>query len=238
MKCKKVRKNFQEYLEGTLESARKKKLEDHIKGCSSCKKELESLKTYFNSMGSIEPIRAPDGFLRSVRQRIEEAKKPARIIPIRIKVPLELAGAVAAIVIAVIVFRNIIPEKRELRPQLAKEKIEEIETPGEISTQEKVRDIESMVEEKAAAPDEIATPKELKSQRDMEAPQELPYPQEAAKEIHKEDLVTSLNEIAGDGELEISTPLEMESHERIPSQKESKSQRDLKAPEEFSSPSE
>jgi hypothetical protein len=192
MRCNKARKLLQEYLEGTLESVKKKKLEEHIKGCISCKKELESLNEYFTTMGSIESINAPEEFLKSVRKRIEEAQKPRTIVPIRIKVPLELAGAVAAIVIAVIIFRNMLPG--DLKTQ------RDLQTPPGIETPRA-----------RGAPRVPEVPREHEASRHPEAPQKSKTAKDesAAKEPGEENLVSSLKEVSGNeaGEASEEKPL-------------------------------
>jgi hypothetical protein len=213
MKCNKAKKLLQEYLEGTLESAKKKKLEEHIKGCISCKKELESLNEYFTTMESIESISAPEEFLKSVRKRIEEAQKPKKIVPIRIKVPLELAGAVAAIVIAVIIFRNMLPVDLKTK--------RELQTPPRVVT--------SRAHE---VPREHEAPQKSKTAKD----------ESSAKETGKENLVSSLKKASGNEASEAPDDLKahhkLSSPSEFSTQKELKTQRDIQTQEEFVYPRE
>jgi len=136
------------YIDGSLDKERTAALEAHIAGCERCRHELELLTAYREKMVSLKEAKAPSGFIEGVRSRIESAekegskKKPLFSLP-RIKVPLELAGALAVVLIAVVIFRNVIPQKEQ--PPVpavitAPEKTEEIADPakqeGPLSSQE------------------------------------------------------------------------------------------------------
>lgn len=148
MKCKEVRKLLSVYIDGPLDKERTAALEAHIAGCERCRHELELFSAYRVRMASLKEAKAPSGFIEGVRSRIRSAekegskKKPLFSLP-RIKVPLELAGALAVVLIAVVIFRNVIPQKEQ--PPVpavitAPEKTEEIAEPakqeGPLSSQE------------------------------------------------------------------------------------------------------
>lgn len=70
------------------------------------REELDRLREYFDALGSLEPIRAPSGFLNTVRERIERPSLIRRLfVPLHTKIPLELAGLGATIAIVLVVLK-------------------------------------------------------------------------------------------------------------------------------------
>ena len=129
MKCREAKKLLGLYIDGSLDEGRRGALEAHIAECESCAHDLELLSAYREKLLSLRDVKAPSGFLFKVRRRIQDTGKevPKRrpsIFSPRLKVPLELAGALAVVLIAVVIFRNVMPQKeRPLAP--ASEKTEE-----------------------------------------------------------------------------------------------------------------
>jgi hypothetical protein len=118
MKCREAKKLLSAYTDGSLDRERTAAFEAHIAGCERCEHELELFSAYRERMASLKEAKAPSGFIMGVRSRIRGAekegpkKKPLFSLP-RIKVPLELAGALAVVLIAVVIFRNVIPQKEQ-----------------------------------------------------------------------------------------------------------------------------
>ena len=118
MKCREAKKLLSAYIDGSLDKERTAAFEAHIAVCERCGHELNLFSAYRERMASLKESKAPSGFIEGVRRRIRSAekegskRKPLFSLP-RIKVPLELAGAVAVVLIAVVIFRNVIPQKEQ-----------------------------------------------------------------------------------------------------------------------------
>jgi RNA polymerase sigma factor (sigma-70 family) len=81
-------------------------IDEHLLACPKCNEEFASLKALIRELGSMESFKAPDDFLEKIHERLEpwgSFRKIMRIlfVPGRIKIPLELATAVA---MAVLIF--------------------------------------------------------------------------------------------------------------------------------------
>lgn len=108
--CPEIRNLLSEYLDDALDAKAKALADEHLRTCPACREELDSLKTLVKGIGSLESVKAPADFLDRLHKRME---RPSRIsqmrewlfYPLRVKIPLQLAGAA---VIALILF-SILP---------------------------------------------------------------------------------------------------------------------------------
>lgn len=148
MKCRKTRKLLGEYIDGSLDSESAEALEAHVSSCDRCTRELEALRAYREKLASLRDAKAPTGFLIGVKNSIEAAekespKREAFFSSPRIKVPLELAGALAVVLIAVVIFRNVSPQReRQLLPTTQQMEEKRAETAAEFDKEEKTETIE------------------------------------------------------------------------------------------------
>ncbi|MBI2447119.1 MAG: zf-HC2 domain-containing protein, partial [Candidatus Omnitrophica bacterium] len=127
MECDKVKGFLSEYIDGVLDAQVKKLIDEHLPACKSCSEELASLNACIKELGVLKGVEAPGNFLEKVHERIERKAGFSKIIqtlfiPVRIKVPLEIA-AVAAMVILTI---NLMESERKTTYMPAKPKIEEM----------------------------------------------------------------------------------------------------------------
>ncbi len=111
MECAGIRELLSEYIDGTLDAQARAAVEKHISICERCKEELASLSAMVEELGSLEEVKAPADFLEKIHERMEPRFGFDWIVrklflPIRIKIPLELA-AVATITILVFFVFNI-----------------------------------------------------------------------------------------------------------------------------------
>ncbi len=93
-------------------------MEEHLADCRTCAAELASLRTYLEAMDSLPQVQAPAGFLTSVHERLEQPGLLKRLLtwvflPLKVKLPFEAAGLVAASVLVVLLYRGIGPEKAQ-----------------------------------------------------------------------------------------------------------------------------
>ncbi len=111
MECRKVQRHLSAFMDGVLDAQTSTFIKKHLSACRECQKELESLKTLVRDLGNLETVRAPDDFLEQLHKRMDAGSDFRRwirilFVPFRVKVPLELATAVAmAVVIFAIVYR-------------------------------------------------------------------------------------------------------------------------------------
>jgi hypothetical protein len=83
MNCAKIQAKLLEYLTGELKGNLIRSMEDHLKTCPACQKELMGLKKtfwLFNQLPSVElPPEQAEKFLLEVRQKIRPQIRPKRI---------------------------------------------------------------------------------------------------------------------------------------------------------------
>jgi hypothetical protein len=108
--CSEIRNLLSEYLDNALDAKAKALADEHLRTCQACRDELDSLKALVKELGAIESVRAPADFLDQLHKRMERPSKfsPLRewlFYPLRVKIPLQLAGAA---VMALILF-SILP---------------------------------------------------------------------------------------------------------------------------------
>jgi hypothetical protein len=121
MRCREAKKLLSDYIEGSLDKRRTESLEAHIAGCKQCTQELSTLRVYQERMASLREAQAPPGFLFGVKSRVRSAdqawpKRGSILSSPRVKVPLELAGVLAVVLIAVVIFRNVAPQREQQVP--------------------------------------------------------------------------------------------------------------------------
>jgi len=109
MNCEKVKGLLSEYVDGVLDPKTKALVDEHLSACKDCQDELASLKALVNELGSLEPVAPPADFLDQLHERMEERSPFSRIlrtlfVPMRLKIPLECAGAVAVAILVFSVF--------------------------------------------------------------------------------------------------------------------------------------
>ncbi|RPJ23266.1 MAG: hypothetical protein EHM26_00220 [Desulfobacteraceae bacterium] len=108
--CSEIRNLLSEYLDDALDAKAKALTDEHLRTCPACLEELDSLKALVKGIGSIGPVKAPPDFLAQLHQRMERPSKLSKMrdwlfYPLRVKIPLQLAGAA---VTALIIF-SILP---------------------------------------------------------------------------------------------------------------------------------
>ena len=108
--CSEIRTLLSEYLDDALDAKARALADEHLRSCPACRVELDSLKTLVKDLGSIESVRAPADFLDQLHKRMERPSRVSTLrewlfYPLRVKIPLQLAGAA---VMAFIIF-SILP---------------------------------------------------------------------------------------------------------------------------------
>ncbi|PXF54735.1 MAG: hypothetical protein C4B58_15645 [Deltaproteobacteria bacterium] len=116
MDCSKIKELLSEYIDGTLDRRTKALIEEHLLTCRGCKEELDSLEALLKELRSLDAVDAPDDFLEKFHERMEPSPWFRRImrilfVPWRIKIPLELTGAVATVLLIVSIIHIQQPER-------------------------------------------------------------------------------------------------------------------------------
>jgi hypothetical protein len=117
MDCGEIKERLSAYVDDVLDAESKAVVEKHLSTCKDCQQELVSLKALVRELGSLESVEPPRDFLDQVHERIEARSWFPKIlrtlfVPMRVKIPLEFAGAVA---VAILVFAVLHTQKDQLR---------------------------------------------------------------------------------------------------------------------------
>lgn len=103
MKCDLPRELLSGYLDGELDSERKKQVEKHLKGCERCRHELAELRQLDQQVRTVEIEEPSREFIFSVNRRImEKVKSKPRFSMFRLS-PILVPVAVAALVLIVLI---------------------------------------------------------------------------------------------------------------------------------------
>jgi hypothetical protein len=98
MACSRIRALLSEYLDDTLAPQDRKAVAEHLRECAECRGELAALSAVVRELGELEPAEPPGDFLTQLHDRMDarfSLKKLARMVfmPLRVKLPLQLASA-------------------------------------------------------------------------------------------------------------------------------------------------
>jgi len=115
--CSEIKTLLSEYLDDALDDKAKALADEHLRTCPACREELDSLKALVKDIGSLESVKAPADFLTQVHKRMERHSRLSRIqewlfYPLRVKIPLQLAGAA---VMAFLIFSILSVQETPLR---------------------------------------------------------------------------------------------------------------------------
>ena len=118
MHCSQITDLLSEYVDDALDPSTRAHVEEHLADCRTCAAELASLRTYLEAMDSLPQVQAPAGFLTSVHERLEQPGLFKRLLtwlffPLKVKLPFEAAGLVAASLLVVLLYRGTDPEKAQ-----------------------------------------------------------------------------------------------------------------------------
>jgi hypothetical protein len=116
--CSQITDLLSEYVDDILDPSTRAQVEEHLADCRTCTAELASLRTYLEAMDSLPQVQAPAGFLENLHERLEEPGLFKRLLtwvffPMKVKLPFEVAGLVAASLLVVLLYRGTEPEKAQ-----------------------------------------------------------------------------------------------------------------------------
>jgi hypothetical protein len=101
-----VRDKLSEYIDGMLSQEEASAVKEHLDHCPACMDEYEETVKIIGHMNQMESLDPPDSFVEKVHERIEGPSSLQKLIkglffPLKIKIPLELAGVVAAALLVI-----------------------------------------------------------------------------------------------------------------------------------------
>ena len=137
MECGEIKELLSEYVDDVLDAETKAVMDKHISTCKDCQEELASLKALVSDLGSLESVEPPRDFLDQLHERMEKRSRFSEIlralfVPMRVKIPLEFAGAAT---VAVLVFSFLYTQKDQLKLPEAP-----VSLKNEMATQEVLRE--------------------------------------------------------------------------------------------------
>ncbi len=166
MRCGKAHLLLDDYLRGTLASAERDAVAEHLVSCGKCSAELEFLKRYREGLASVPPLRAPAGFLAKVRDGIarDTAARPAArrgiigrlFLPLKIKLPLEAAGLLATAALVFVLVKPTLDESMRPAPSVPRQEQEVAAAKAPERRKAQVRYYAAAKAKRAATPDRIA----------------------------------------------------------------------------------
>jgi hypothetical protein len=117
MKCGEIKERLSEYVDDILDPETKALVDEHLSACEDCQHTLASLRAVVSELGALESVEPPENFLDQLHERMEKRFRFPKILrilflPMRVKIPLEFAGAVA---VAILVFSILHTQKDQLR---------------------------------------------------------------------------------------------------------------------------
>jgi hypothetical protein len=117
MDCGEIKERLSAYVDDVLDAESRAVVEEHLSTCKDCQQELVSLKALVRELGSLESVEPPKDFLDQLHERIEARSWFPKVlrtlfVPMRVKIPLEFAGAVA---VAILVFSVLHTQKDQLK---------------------------------------------------------------------------------------------------------------------------
>jgi hypothetical protein len=110
MNCGEIKELLSEYVDEVLDVKTKALVDEHLSTCKDCQQEFASLKTLVNELGSLESVAPPKDFLNQLHERMEQRSWFSKIlrtlfVPMRVKIPLEFAGAAVMVILVFSILR-------------------------------------------------------------------------------------------------------------------------------------
>lgn len=118
MECPRASSLLSQYIDGDLSPEVRRMMDEHLAGCEKCSSELREIARTVETLGSLERIAAPQGFLARVHTRVDESTLTRRFFrslfsPIHVKLPLEAIGAGIAVLLVVFAHQGTVSVKEK-----------------------------------------------------------------------------------------------------------------------------
>jgi len=113
--CQDTRELFSAWVDGEATAAERARVEEHLRACADCRRELDHFRHTLALLRAVEPARASAGFPGRVLARARPAPRPRLLervfLPLGAKLPLHAA----AIVMVGVLVASVVRETPELR---------------------------------------------------------------------------------------------------------------------------
>ncbi|NOR12389.1 MAG: hypothetical protein GQ545_03965 [Candidatus Aminicenantes bacterium] len=101
-----VRDKLSEYIDGMLSQEEASAVKEHLDRCPDCMEEYEEMVKIIGQMNQMESLETPEFFVEKVHERLEKPLPLKKLVkglffPLKIKIPLELAGVAAAALLVI-----------------------------------------------------------------------------------------------------------------------------------------
>ncbi|MBN2041215.1 MAG: zf-HC2 domain-containing protein [Spirochaetes bacterium] len=108
MNCKDLMAQLDKYIDNELSDKEMKEMKMHLSSCEECRAELKSLRELKKELQSLGTVKAPADFLLQLNERINRRESRSILkkilFPLKIKLPVEAAGLLAAAAVVVLFF--------------------------------------------------------------------------------------------------------------------------------------
>jgi len=154
MKQEHVKDSLSAYLDGILTEGEKRRVEEHLAGCTECTTVLEELKKTLSLIHDLKDVEPPAWFTNKVMTRIKEdagSKKGffAKILgPIHSLIPLEALGAIAIAITMIVILRGMLPEMEKTYREESPETPQSVPSVESNRKKEKLHEPQQFAEEK------------------------------------------------------------------------------------------
>jgi hypothetical protein len=153
-KCKEIENDLPLYLDDLLTAGDKKAVEEHLKSCSRCARELLRLNDTRTVVSTLSEVDPPPWFKQKIMAGVrEESEKKGRaakwFYPLKIKIPVQIFATICIAVVAVYIYRTGDDRMKEIMPSQVTPPVVEVQKdPLAAKTTELSRDADK---QKAAA---------------------------------------------------------------------------------------
>jgi hypothetical protein len=122
--CKTIENNLPLYIDNSLSSIDKKIIEEHLKSCPNCAKELDQLqktKKIVNNLSEVEP---PAWFKQKIMAEVHKETEKKSFVqkwfyPLGIKIPIQVFTTIVIAVLAFYIYRGSNDQVKEVLPPLS-----------------------------------------------------------------------------------------------------------------------
>lgn len=131
-KCKDIKDSLPLYLDDSLSGADKKAVEEHLKACPQCTKELTLLSKAQTLVNNLDMVDPPPWFKQKIMARVREEAEEKSFIqklfyPLQIKIPVQIFATICIAVLAVYIYRSGEEQTKEVIPSYAPAPVIEIQ---------------------------------------------------------------------------------------------------------------
>lgn len=123
MDCSNARKIIVEFIEGISPPGQLAMIEEHLRSCEQCRLYADELKKTIETVHGLDEIEPPAGLTAKVMRKIRAEARPQKswiekfFFPLHIKLPIEAMATLLITVAAILVYKNMGPEIRQMKIQ-------------------------------------------------------------------------------------------------------------------------